>query len=172
MGDPILRLISGGKKLTIRALDGRFIIIQAKNIFRANIDLHFIQWRLSKLGIATPETSLEVHKMIRDASFMDIFNSLPGTLEQKWLTQNQVVEFCTVWPDWLKSGGYATMFLCKRDESQPIDEANPQNNLMEVGVSAKPDGLSVCVNHFDYTYLWAARYHRRVVVPQLISSVT
>jgi hypothetical protein len=168
MGDPILRSISGDEKLTIRALDGRFIIVQAKNIFRANIDPHFIQWRLSKLGIATPEISVRVYEMIKDASFADIFNSLPGTLEQKWLTQNQVIEFCAVWPDWLRSGGFATMFLCKNDESQPIDEANPQNNLMEVGVSAKTDGLSAVVNHFDYTYVWAAKYRRRVVVPVII----
>ena len=168
MGDPILKLISGQEKLIIRALDGRFIIVQAKNIFRANIDPHFIQWRLSKLGIATPEISVEVHEMIKDASFMDIFNSLPGTLEQKWLTQNQVIEFCTIWPDWLRTGGFATMFLCKKDENKPIDEANSQDNLIEVGVREKPEGLSVAVNRFDYTYIWAAKYHRRVVVPIII----
>jgi len=166
----ILRLISGGSTLTLKALDGSRLICKAKKTFKSFLDADFVNWGINKPGITTPETPISVHEMIANDTFLDIFRSLPGTWNQKWLSQNQVIEFCESLPDWLRQDGNATFFLVKKDENKPIDENSPEDNLVVVGVGVLSDGLYVVVDRLGGDHVWDGEYRLRVVSPQLIPS--
>lgn len=168
---PILNLISGGHSLVLKALDGKRLICKSGKTFRSGIDGDFVKWGIAKPGIATPATPAQVHEMVGNGTFMDIFRSLPGTWNQKWLSQNQVIEFCETLPDWLRQNGNATFFLVKKDESKPINEDKPEDNLVVVRVRVYSVGLAVRVYQLGLDFVWNAESRHRVVSPQLVPSV-
>ena len=160
-----------GKNLPLKALDGSRLICNAKDTFKSGIDSNFVGWSINNAGVATPETLMQVHEMIGDGRLIGIFKALPGNWNQKWSSQNQIIEFCETFPDWLKQSGNATMFLAKKDENKPIDEDNPRNNLVVVRVFVDSDGLYVFVRRLERDRVWDGECRRRVVSPQLIPSV-
>ena len=165
----ILRLISEGKTLKLKALDGSRRICESKKTFRSFIDADFENWGIDKKGVATPETFVQVHEMFMNGTFMDMFLSIPGTWRDKYFSQDQVIEFCESLPDWLSQEGHATFFLIKKDENKPIDETKPEENLAVVYVRVRSDGLYVDVVCLEYDVVWGGRYRLRVVSPQLKS---
>lgn len=164
----ILRLISEEKPLTLKALKGDRLISGASKVFTSFISGDFVDWGVNKPGIATQKTSIQVHEMVSDGKFMEIFSSLPGTWAQKWLSQDQVIEFCETLPDWLRQEGYATFFLIKKNENKPIDEKNPEDNLVVVFVFVRSGGLRVTVDRLENDDVWYGGHAYRVVTPQLI----
>jgi len=60
------------------------------------------------------------------------------------------------------------MFLVKKDENKPVDEANPQDNLVVVRVRVRSGGLDVYVLRLGHGYVWNGECRHRVVSPQLI----
>ncbi|MFA5163381.1 MAG: hypothetical protein WC441_02515 [Patescibacteria group bacterium] len=169
---PILRLISSGEVIKIKALKGRDLIYQAGKVFKSFLDSDFRNWGLTKKGVATPATLVQVHEMVQSAVLLDIFKSLPGTWEQKWLSQSQLIEFCESRTNWLHQGGNATFFLIKKDENQSVDENNPGENLVVAFVFVRSGGLGVVVRRLEDDNVWDADGRRRVVVPQLMPSVS
>lgn len=165
----ILLLISGGKSLKLKALDGSRRICKSKKTFKSFIDGDFENWGINKKGVATPETPVQVHEMVGDGTFVDIFRSLPGTWNQKWVSQDQVIEFCESLPDWLRQEGYGTFFLVRKDENKPIDETKPEENLVVALVYVSSDGLLVYVGRLERGDVWSAEYRLRVVSPQLVA---
>lgn len=161
----ILRIIA--KNLVIANFDGRRLIYTASDVFKASIDKAFTKWGLNRIGVATPITSVNVFELIDDAKFIDLFGFLPGPWRQKYLSQNQIVEFCENFPEWLRQG-FTTMFLCKINETEDVDELNPGDNLVVVDVGVNPDGLHIYVSHLDDKHMWSGACHRHVVVPVLV----
>ncbi len=164
----ILRLLSDGQSLSLNALNGQRLIYNSKKTFPSFIDDDFKHWNLNKKGVATPKTIIEVHQIMQDSTFMEIFSALPGTWNQKWLSQNQIIEFCEELSNCLSTTG-VTISLVKKDENKPVDEAKPQDNLVVVYVRVNSDGLYVDVISLEYGRRWDAEYLCRVVSPQLIS---
>lgn len=163
----ILNLISGAEFLSLKASDGSRLIYQSTKTFKYSLDEDFVNWDLNKKGIDTVETKVQVHKMAADGNFMTIFKSLSGNWNQKWLSQNQVIDFCEQLSSWLQSDGGSTFFLCKIDETKKVDKKNPQKNLVVVRVYVRADGLSVRVDRLEDDRVWCASSLRRVVAPQL-----
>jgi len=163
----ILRLISEEEVLSLKASNGSRLIYQSANTFKSYLDSDFINWGLNKKGVSIPETNIQVHEIVADGNFMVIFKSLPGNWNQKWLSQNQIIDFCEQLPEWLRADEYATFFLCKIDETKKVDEKNPQKNLVVVCVSVGADGLRVYVRRLEDVAVWDAANAHRVVAPQL-----
>jgi hypothetical protein len=90
---------------------------------------------------------------------------LPGQWKDKWLSQNQVIEFCEKNQHWLLTGGYATMFLIKKNEYKEIDEANPQSNLVVVYAVIFNSGVGYGVRRLGLASTYIGGLHRRVVSP-------
>lgn len=166
----ILHLISGDSTLIIEALDGSRLICQSKKTFKSFIDVHFVNWGINKPGVATPRTPVQVREIVGDGTFIDIFRALPGTWNQKWISQAQVIYFCSFLSGWLQNK-QATRFLIKKDENKPIDEANPGDNSVVVSVVVNSGGLHVDVNCLEYNFVWAGVSRRRVVSPQRLPSI-
>lgn len=166
----ILSLIPGCGGLFLKALDGSRLIYKSKKTFLSLLDNDFQNWGLIKKGIPTPEIPINVHEMIANSTFLDIFSSLPGPWKQKWLSQHQVIEFCETLPQWLRQDGYGTFFLIKKDENLPIDENNPIANLVVVDVCVNSNGLIVDVYRLENDRVWDGQDRRRVVSPKLMPS--
>ncbi len=153
----ILRLISGGEKIMIEALDGKAYISDAKKTFKSYIDGDFKNWGLNQSGPATAETLLDVSEMTSDGTFVQIFTGITPDLEKLVMTQAQIIRFCEKHPTWLRQEGYATFFLTK---------VNGEYFVVHVRVYS--DGLDVYVRRLGHDYVWYGGYRRRVVSPQLI----
>jgi len=153
---PILRLISGGEKIIIEALDGKATIADSRDIFKSHVDPDFVNWRLNDPGLATFETLIDVYEMVRPASFTQIFSGLNTDLNKLVLTQHQIIRFCAKHPTWLRREGNATLFLIK---------VNGEYFVADVYVNS--DGLYVHVYRFGHGHVWSASGAHRIVVPQL-----
>ena len=162
-----LRLIPGGQDLSIKALDGRSLIYKAKDTFGSFIDLPFGYGDVNNPGLATPETHVQVHEIISSGKFIDIFRSLPGTWNQKWVSQSQVIEFCKSLAFWLRGEKYGTFFLIKTNENEDklIDENDPYGDVAIVVVCVCWTGLAVHLNRLTHYNVWCGQNRYRVVSP-------
>lgn len=154
-----LRLLSGGQTLTIGATDGKQTIAQAGDVFTAYIDSDFKNWNLDVPGKAKPATKVEVHELVKDGRIDQFFPSL-GQLDDLCLEQDQIIKFCLEYKQWLRTEGWATLFLFK-----------VANQFFVARVYFVDGGhLRVRVRRFSDGRVWRAGDRGRVVVPQLCPS--
>ncbi len=151
----ILKL-SKGDPIIVDACDGTETLAQAKETFKSGIDGDFKKWGTNKPSISTEDTAVQVHEMVKDATFAQMFGSLGTDLDKLCLTQSQIKNFCKKHPQWLRQNGYATFFLFKVEDQFFI-----------ACVFVNSDGLGVNVRRFEDGCVWDAESQRRVVVPQL-----
>jgi len=154
--EPILKMISGGHNLVLGACDGTKVIAKAKKTFLSGIDSDFEKWRADEPGQATPATVLDVYEMAEDATFSQMFGFLNVDVNKLCFTQHQIIGFAEKYPDWLRTGGYATFFLFKS-----------HGHFFVASVGVYSVGLHVYVSKFGRSDTWIAGRRHRVVVPQL-----
>jgi len=165
---PVLKFKPEAENPSIKALDGKLKIAEARQIFRSHIDLQFsLDGLLSNPGQATVQTALQIAETTRDAKFREIFGAWSGSWEQKCLTQNQIIEICSTLKPYLPAKA-TTMFLCKINEFYPVQESNPESNLMVVFVIANSDGLRVYCRDLNHKVVWLCFYHHLVFSPALV----
>ncbi len=151
-----LKLLSGAETLMLDALDGKETLATAKEIFPSGIDGDFKNWGTNKAGIATKEQAVDVHELVQNATFAQMFGSLGTDLDKLCLTQSQIKNFCKKHPNWLRKDGYATFFLFKVEDQ-----------FFVACVSVDSGGLDVDLGRFGYDGVWLAEGSHRMVVPQL-----
>lgn len=152
----MLKQLSGVDELVIGTTTGKRTLAKAKNTFRSGIDSDFKNLGTDKAGIAKAETKVSVYELVSHARFAEMFNSLSTDLDKLCLTQDQIIEFCTNQPSWLRQDGYGTFFLFKINDE-----------FFVCIVLVNGDGLYARVDRFERDVLWRAEYAHRVVVPQL-----
>lgn len=151
----ILKLISGIETLVLDACDGKETLAGAKDVFKSGIDDDFKNWGLNKPSVATEKTPVEVHELVKDATFAQMFGSLGTDLDKLCLTQSQIKNFCKKHSKWLRTDGYATFFLFKEGDQ-----------FFVAYVHVISDGLCVPVLRFEYGDVWDAVHALRFVIPQ------
>ncbi|MFA5163382.1 MAG: hypothetical protein WC441_02520 [Patescibacteria group bacterium] len=157
----ILCLISKGETIIIDACDGSEIIYGSSDLFPSGIDNDFENWNLKEAGQATTGTAVQVYEMAKDATFSQMFGSLGGDLDKLCLTQAQIKAFCRKHANWLRQEGYGTFFLFKKGKDYFV-----------ACVRVFPVGLVVGVFRLGGDFVWGADCRHRVVVPQLMPSVS
>jgi len=105
-----LRLISGSKPLLLNPTDGQETLAGAADLFRY-IDSNFEHWNCHTVGPPTQEAAVQVHEIVRDSTFQEIFGSFGVTVDRLALTQAQIKQFAKRYPVWLKKGGNGTFFV-------------------------------------------------------------
>jgi len=161
----ILRPISEGQSVIIKPTTGERLIYRATDVFGSIDRGSFTRCGMTNPGIPTGETSVLIHEMIEDGTYMDIFRDLPGGWEESFVTQDQVIEFCRNSAGWLRTERYATMFLVPKNERRPVDVYHPENSLEVVSVMVIRTILFVTVNHLDYGVEIRGDRHMRIVSP-------
>lgn len=151
-----LSLLSGAETLMLDALDGKETLATAKEVFTSGIDGDLKKWGTNKPDIATKETAVDVHQLVKNATFAQMFGSLGTDLDKLCLTQSQIKNFCKKHSNWLRKDGYATFFLFKI-----------KNQFFVADVDVDPDGLYVYVHRFESDSVWSAESSHRIVAPQL-----
>ncbi|MFZ4632268.1 MAG: hypothetical protein ACOYL8_03675 [Patescibacteria group bacterium] len=166
MENEIIRSISDGHEIYLEALDGGRLFYSVDDLGEfPNSD--FFQHDFTKPGVATPRMQIEVGEMKQRDNMKEVFGALPGNWNQKWLSQDQVIEFVRNFSHWLLSGqknDNATIFVIKIDENEPVDEKKPEENLIGVIVCKSVEGLKFFLYHFGPNFVW--RYCR-VVYPKI-----
>jgi len=154
---PILRLISNGKNIVIRATSGEWTIAQATDVFLLGVDPDFTTLGLDVPGEAKPETPVEVYEMTEDGNFKTIFGSFGHELDELCLTQEQVIAFVEDHKDWFRKHGFGTFFLFKVAGKFSVAD-------VRLGDSIR---LSIDAYRFWHDFVWGGGYHHRLVVPRV-----
>ncbi len=152
------RVVSLCEGLLLDPVGGAEVLAHASDIF-VYIDEDFRKWGADKPGPEMPEMPVSVYEMASDATFAQVFGSLAEDVRKLCLTQAQVKNFVRKHYDWLRTNGYETYFLFESNEQFFIAGVQVYSGFR----------LKVNVYRFGYSYVWYARYRRRVVVPQLNS---
>jgi len=105
-----LKLLSGNDRLLLSPTDGQETIGQATELFRY-IDRNFEHWNCNTVGLPTKETVVQVYEIFKDSTFRELFGSFGIPIDSLVLTQAQIKQFATLYPNWLKKGGNGTFFL-------------------------------------------------------------
>lgn len=136
---------------------GQKVIADANDVF-AYIDPDLkIGGADEPLGEATTATKAVVYEMIRNGSFAELFGLINSDPRKLCFSQEQIINFCVEHRGWLRTDGYATLFLF---------ESQGQFFVACVRVHFG-GGLGVCVFRFGRSPVCYAELRRRVVVPQL-----
>ena len=151
-----LQLISSNESLILDAVDGTETLAKAKDIF-AYIDSNFRGWGIDEKGPATKEMAVDVHELVKDATFSQMFGGLNADTNRLCLTQHQIKNFVKKHRGWLRTEGYATFFLFKSKD----------NFFVAYVYFHSDDSLFVRVYRFEHSRVWDAEYRPRVVVPRL-----
>lgn len=112
----ILLLISGREELVIEATDGTetFVNNLVDNHIPVCIDsdvgLKGNYWKYDQSAESKPKTPVEVHEMVKNVTFEQMFESLGRPRQDLLLTSAQVKRFCKDHFRWLCRGGF-TFFL-------------------------------------------------------------
>ena len=147
-----LKFISGDEKIFIAATDGKGTIAEAMDVFTGGIDKDFKNWGLDVAGKPTKRTKVQVHEMVKDGTFEQMFGSNPDHL---CFEQDQIVSFVKKHKKWLRTDGCATFFLFK-----------VKGKFFVAGVVLDSGRPNVYVDGLDYDYVWDAENRRRFVSPQ------
>ncbi|MBI2096177.1 MAG: hypothetical protein HYT43_00905 [Candidatus Taylorbacteria bacterium] len=154
----ILRKISKGEvtilrkvaEATISKCAGTRTIADSGELFSGYLNNGF---RKIKGNRETPDTKTEVHEMVENATFAEMFNSLGRDLNTLVFTQDQVIEFCTSHRNKLRTEGHGTFFLLKEGDQ-----------CFVACVYFYDDGrLKVSLFDFEYDIAWDADYRRRII---------
>ncbi len=166
-----LELISGGEKMIIEASNGKEIIGRSKDTSKSYVDSNFKDYGLEKPGAATAKTQLDVYEIVKDATFVQMLDSLTSDWNKLVMSQAQIIIFCKKYKDWIRHEGHGTFFLVKKDAKRSATI----NNLFVVDVDMHSAGLSFDyfaelhfrVYHLDYSTIWHITHLYQFVVPQL-----
>ena len=158
-----LKYISDCANLAISACDGSETLADASDVFKSGIDSDFKNWGLSKPSKPTGITPVNVHEVAKDADFKEMATCLTADWEKLCLTEHQIKVFCKELSIWLRTDGYGTFFITKKDWEKPATFGN----LFVASVNAYSDGLYVSAGRFEDDSVWDADRQHRLVVPKL-----
>ncbi|MEK7209051.1 MAG: hypothetical protein AAB677_02225 [Patescibacteria group bacterium] len=150
----VLRRIKSG--LTIPATNGHGLLSEAKGTFPGWIDPNLTRYGCNVRGEARLETKVDVHELVENATFRQMFEGQGIDLGAFCLSQDQIEQFVLNNRDHLPQG-CSTIFLFKVEDSffvAPVYWSDDRR-------------LKVGVYLFSYAYVWNADLHYRVVLPQL-----
>ena len=99
-----LSLLSGAETLMLDALDGKETLATAEEVFTGGIDGNVKNFGINKPGIATKEQAVDVHELIKDGTFAQMFDSLGTDLNKLCLAQARIKNFCKKHPQRLCHG--------------------------------------------------------------------
>ncbi len=150
----ILTPVLSGEPLIIGALSGEKHIAAAPEVFLSFISTDFWKWRIDKPGKRTEAVVCRPFDLIGNGEFEKIFSEFDQ--ERLIFSQNQIVEFCRLFPEYILETDGTTFF--------PFVE----NNFPYIAaVKRFPDGLFVIPrSQRDDDIFCGDRYRYRIVIPE------
>ncbi len=156
----ILRCISGGQKVVIKATKGTEQIWGATKTFPGGIDSKFTpfcHWKEE----STEKTLVEVYELTENGDFRRAFGSFKQNFDRLCLTRAQIRTFVETNSEWLSKEGN-TSFLFKEDNKFFVFIASFDSN----------NRLNADLYPFSEETVWNVVYRHRFVVPQVVSYFT
>jgi hypothetical protein len=165
-----LRLISRGELLTVDALDGKDDLAPHDGLFCKFVypphDFYTIDvpkqddWRRNphvEPCQPTKETEVKVYRLIKDATFSQLFSSLSSDLHRVcFFSRAQVKNFVKKHKKWLGEGLSSTLFLYRSDGDFFV-----ANVCIESCFT-----LCLYIHHFKNSSIWPSEFAIRVVTPK------
>jgi hypothetical protein len=154
-------LISGKSMLFLSGVDekNRSLIPSLEDIF-SEIHIDSLDCKLGDRKLVTTRlVRPEVHKLVRNATFAQMFGELASDLSKLFFSLDQLKMFVDKYPEWLEPTGYGTFFLL---------EINGHFYVAQVrrkcyGQHEK----KLIINDFNWLHVCEVVYPYRLVVPKL-----
>ncbi len=156
-----LRFLPEANGLPIKSLNGQRILANANDVFKKYISGSLLIRGLNNPAQPTPAILASGKEICDDATFIKIFGDFKEPLENLCLTQDQICEFCSLYPGFLAKYD-ATFFLFRRDEEKPAKG----DNLFVACVTASFGGLMVREEPYQDDFIWYGNRGLRVFVPK------
>ena len=143
--------------MVIPKCNGTRTILQSPETFLEHIHIFFKMLKLDTPSNATNETSIHIYKIATDTTFLHMFRSLELDRDKLHLTQHQIICFCEMNTEILRTEGLVTFFLLKKHD-----------RFFIVAVSMISSGLTADVYDIldEQDRLWYATNNFHIVVPQ------
>lgn len=163
----ILKLVSEEHHLVLNQLAGKKDFIKSKDVFYYVAPYFYNKYL--KTEIATPKRTIGVYETIPGAQFtlMEMFGSLPGPWNKKWLSESQITKVCKHFRSWLRSDGYSNYILCNPGEPSFIDEEAPHKSLVVALVTYDGNEMQVHKLDLDDPAIRRGAFKFRVIVPKV-----
>ncbi len=152
----VLKKLFPNETIKVKATSGRSTIAKSEEVFKFWLDLDFEGYDLDNPQRITKEIPVEVYEIVANADFKTIFTSLDQNIDNLCLTQNQIVEFCKNYRNYLRST-WTVFFLFKEN-----------NEYFVADVYVSLGGLVVYIQRFEDAYVWFADHRHHVVVPVIL----
>ncbi len=156
----ILKLISTGKEIEIGETDGTETLADAQDVFNY-VDSDFSNWNTNVPGKPTTKTKTQIFEMVKDGDFRAIFGGTGRDLDSLCWEQSQIKAFVRSHKKWLRTDGYATLFLFK------VGEGKNKHFFVAYVYLCSDGALYVDCSRFEFDDVWYAAHRHRVVLPQL-----
>jgi len=157
----IIKLIPAGKRVVIGATNGTETLASADDVF-SSISPDFKNWGCDKDELATPETAVAVYEQIEDATYPEIFGSVDQNLDRLVLTTPQIRSFVV---------NNAKAYLLEAEWTCFRSLFKVGNEFFIADVRVLTGGnRDVRVTRFSDGSVRHAKYHHRIVVPQLATN--
>jgi len=156
--------------MAIEQLNGTRLIGSAKDVFKLFISSTFLNSFFSEKSKFTTRPHYFSAYRVHDPEFVlaNIFSIWHKSWDERVVTQNQIVEFCAIYGDYLKNS--FSFFLCKKDEYSLIDQNDLSANLFVVLVQGhivrEKSELAVYSLEFDDKHVWKDRAYYQFIVPE------
>jgi hypothetical protein len=137
----ILYPITKFGRLRINATHGKKRIFNSKKVFRS-IDSDFEMFRMPSM--ATKEIFVKIYDVIKDATFLEIFESLECNLDQLCMTEHQILNFVHNHKQCLANKIMsATFFLMKYNEEYYVVSVYYDRILFWTSLNIRVDGIEL-----------------------------
>ena len=156
-----LQLVTGAESLLIPAGNDERCIAERNDLFTGWIDPDFKNWKLDLKQVPTEATPVQVLEIVKGGKFADIYAIPNRSFESLCFTQTQITLFVETHKKWLRTDGYGTFFLFKK-------EVEGKDKFFVAYVRFDGSGqLRVYVSSVSRDRVWRARSLPWFVIPQL-----
>lgn len=148
----ILMPFEDDQKFVIEPLDGKELLAEASDVF-ASVGKRFKDWGTDNaIAISTAETQVLAYKQIKNATFLEMFESLGGN-ESLALTQAQIKRFSKKYAATFFKAGVDHIFL-------PFKSENDKYFIVSVGKQHLPEGVKPAISLYpiEFNDLWVLNY--------------
>jgi len=156
-----LRIVPEAAALKIRALDGKRNLYNADKVFTGHRSGNLKIRGLDRPGNPTPEIEVSAYELADDSGFSGMFNAFKKPLAEVCLTQDQISEICSVYPEHLNPIDL-TFALFRRNENLPAIGAN----LFVACISVTKNGPAVHDEKYHDDFIWYGNRELRIFVPR------
>lgn len=171
----IITLLYEETSLTIDSCIGNRTIANAKKTFKSFIIPQYKEWDTNIPSYPTPDTPCQIYELNYREELIDIFSAISDDINSLCLTQDQIITFCTKYPEYLSNYPCATFFLFRVFDRFfvcaisviPKDPGSNSDSFFVEGFGMCSSGLGASLGKLEKNFILKEKLSHHIVIPKL-----